>query len=166
MTEKRYYKVTGPNGKAVWGGRGSWPLPVGDEPGEWLRVDGDIVACRNGLHVTDAAHLRRWAIDAGNLIFRVEIRGGVVVDHGEKAVVREARLLPGPIAASVVTHPTEPHRASPRDRWLQVYGDTLPVGHPLRAKYDRLMSSTRRAAQTGQKRLAEWLGDDADNYQW
>lgn len=90
------YKVVGPAGEPLHGGSGRWPLPVGDAPGEWWDVDGEVAACHVGLHVTDAAHLAGWTPEYGDpVIYRVETRGTLYrVGHGDKYVTGSARLLP------------------------------------------------------------------------
>ena len=54
------YKLTGPEGEPVHGGSGEWPLPTEDGPGEWRSVKGDIIPCRNGLHLLERDDIRRW----------------------------------------------------------------------------------------------------------
>src|SRR6266705_1759304 len=48
----KLYKVTDSEGKAIHGGSLAWPLPQNDQPGEWVRVEGKLVECQNGLHCT------------------------------------------------------------------------------------------------------------------
>lgn len=116
------YKITGPNGEPIHGGRGRWSLPcrhAGDlaewdcqrtghtlvdgawaAPGEWWNLEGAIEPCVNALHVTDAAHLDRWYSGREeSIIHRVEVRG-VIINAGDKYAVSSARLLPhtgGPV---------------------------------------------------------------------
>ena len=54
------FKVLGPNGEAIHGGKGQWPLPEGDKPGAWLTVKGKLVLCTNGLHGVTAQQLLQW----------------------------------------------------------------------------------------------------------
>lgn len=87
------YKITGPAGECLNGGGGDWPMPAGPgKPGEWRELAGELEACRNGLHLTDAAHLLGWLPSGGAyVISRAEI-DGELVDAGEKYVARRVRL--------------------------------------------------------------------------
>ena len=70
------YKIVGPNGECLNGGRGQWSLPDGDKPGEWWEVDGPIEACRNGLHLVTAAQLDRWyRYGSESVVYQVETDG-------------------------------------------------------------------------------------------
>ena len=81
-----YYKVLGPDRMPHHGGSGQWP-----PPGEWLRVEGGIIPCENGLHVCTREQLIKWI---GPEIWEVQVdRRSHVVDAGDKTVVRRARLL-------------------------------------------------------------------------
>lgn len=117
------YKVVGPAGEPLHGGSGTWPLPVGDAPGEWWDVPGEVRGCRTGLHVTDAAHLAMWARSTWPLpvVYRVETRGPLYrVADGDKYVCGSARLLPrkprkGPdVAAVTLRHNRAQARATRR----------------------------------------------------
>jgi len=83
------YKVTGPDGTAWHGGTGKWPLPQGEQPGDWVEVDGDLVPCKNGLHLCNDQTLIDWL---GPVIWRPEY-DGERLDTDNKIVVRRARLL-------------------------------------------------------------------------
>lgn len=90
MSDK-YYKVL-VGGKSCHGGDMTWSLPSDKEPGEWHAVDGKIVLCQTGLHVTtDPNH---WWKD-GCSVYEVEIDGEIGGRDDEKAkiVVPKARLL-------------------------------------------------------------------------
>ena|SRR5665213_2758393 len=90
MTEK-YYKVL-VGGKSCHGGSLNWSLPVDGQPGDWQSVDGKIVLCQKGLHVTtDPNH---WWKD-GCTVYEVEIGGeiGGRDDAKAKIVVPKVRLL-------------------------------------------------------------------------
>jgi len=89
MGSERLFKVLGPNGRACHGGRGTWPLPTGRRKwGEWMRVEGDLVACENGLHLCRESDLVYWL---GPCIHLAETRGERL-DSSNKIVVREARI--------------------------------------------------------------------------
>jgi hypothetical protein len=84
------YKVLREDGSAHHGGRGRWPLPAGDEPGEWLEVKGALIPCKRGLHLCRPQDLVHWL---GPAIFVAEYDGDELVEDGNKIVVRRARLL-------------------------------------------------------------------------
>ena len=84
-----YYKVLNEDGSCFHGGEGVWPLPTEDGPGEWVEVEGDLIACRNGLHGCRPKDLFEWF---GPAIFVMEYEGEVVV-AGDKVVGRKARLV-------------------------------------------------------------------------
>ena len=83
------FKFLDEEGRAYHGGSGAWPLPRGDRPGKWLKVEGEIRPCANGLHLCTAEHLLRWAAPA----LYVAEAGKVRVDNGDKIVVQRARLI-------------------------------------------------------------------------
>lgn len=144
MTAQRFYKVTGPNGEAVWSGHGTWPLPTDTEPGEWWEVEGELEACRNGLHICTADQLVTWLRDGG-VIWRAEVEGEAL-DAGGKYVARKVRLLPGPIPCEGVASyegagPDSPadtralERAKAREAATGFFDRvSLPKGHVLEAK--------------------------------
>ena len=87
MTAEAFYKVLGPGREAIHGGTGVWPVP-----GEWLRVRGDLIPCRNGLHVCRARDLLVW-FQEGAWVWRVEVDDRFKrVAQDDKVVVRRARL--------------------------------------------------------------------------
>ena len=64
----------------------TWP-----EPGTWLEVEGDLVPCRNGLHVVTVAQFWSWTAEE---LWLVEVDDAAgVIDAGDKVVVRRARLM-------------------------------------------------------------------------
>ena len=84
-----YYKVLDEQGAPFHGGRGQWPLPRGERPGAWLEVQGQIIPCRNGLHLCRKRDLLTWL---GPTIYEAEA-GSELIDHSNKVVVSRARLL-------------------------------------------------------------------------
>ena len=84
-----FYKVLGPNGEAVNGGHGQWPLPHDGQPGKWIKVTGPLRACQNGLHVCRLEQLVEWL---GPTIWRIEIQGERI-EQSDKIVARRGRLL-------------------------------------------------------------------------
>ena len=64
MTADVLYKVLGPHGEAMNGGRGKWFLPRGGRPGQWMpRIEGRLVPCSNGYHLCRAKDLLTWLGD-------------------------------------------------------------------------------------------------------
>lgn len=87
----KYYKVL-VNGKSCHGGNLVWSLPTETAPGEWHSVEGAIILCSNGLHLTsDPNH---WWKD-GCTVYEAEIDGGIGGrdDSKAKVVVAKTRLL-------------------------------------------------------------------------
>ena len=81
------YKWLGHDGKPCNGGQGAWHLPNG-KPGEWMpKVDVD--PCVSGYHLCEEAHLIEWI---GPTLWVAEGRGKKV-DHGDKVVFEQARLI-------------------------------------------------------------------------
>ncbi len=88
------YKVLNEDGSPYYGGIGVWPLPRRNDdgtwtPGEWIKVAGEVVPCRNGLHLCRENDLLEWL---GPAIYEAEHKGELV-ETGGKVVVRQARLL-------------------------------------------------------------------------
>lgn len=83
------YKLTSPKGEPVHGGTGAWGRPRG-RPGAWRSVTGDLVPCRNGLHLLRLDDIRRW-LRVG-VLWEVEA-GPERIDDVDKIVVRRARLV-------------------------------------------------------------------------
>lgn len=91
VVSKKYYKVL-VNGKSCHGGNLIWSLPTENAFGEWHSVEGNIVLCSNGLHLTsDPNH---WWKD-GCTVYEAEIDGtiGDRDDSKAKVVVAKTRLL-------------------------------------------------------------------------
>jgi len=83
------YKILNEDGSARMG-NGKWPLPANGKPGEWLRVDGKLLPCENGLHLCRRKDLLSWL---GPVIWTAEYRGDDLTVCDDKIVVREARLI-------------------------------------------------------------------------
>ena len=83
------FKVLDEKGRPCNGGHGEWPLPRNGKPGKWLKVEGELVPCRNGLHLCTPEQLVDWL---GPTIWLAEA-GKERIDAGDKTVVRRARLL-------------------------------------------------------------------------
>ena len=79
----RLFKVLGTTRQPFHGGAGQWPYPG------WLEVEGDLEPCLNGLHLCREGDLAEWL---GPEIWEAE-HEGELIEHGDKVVVRRARLL-------------------------------------------------------------------------
>ena len=81
------------DGRSCHGGSLEWSLPHDGQPGKWHEVDGDIIKCESGIHVTDApAHW--WK--PGCMVYVVECDGvvGSCDDNDDRKIVcRRTRLL-------------------------------------------------------------------------
>ena len=83
------YKVLNCDGKPIYGGKGSYPLPTIDKPGEWMPPI-KPVPCHSGYHLCRGAeHLVHWL---GPVIWGVEARGEIVEDDN-KVVCESVRLV-------------------------------------------------------------------------
>jgi len=90
LIRRNYYKVLGDGGVALHGGAGTWYLPDGNLPGNWMpSVAGELIPCKNGYHLCERGDLIQWL---GPVIFEAEFRGDHVREDN-KTVVRRARLL-------------------------------------------------------------------------
>ena len=83
------FKVLDTDGRPVNGGKGTWPLPRNGKPGKWLKVEGPLVPCSNGLHLCRPDQLIEWL---GPTLWIAEAGKERIVEPG-KIVVRRARLL-------------------------------------------------------------------------
>jgi hypothetical protein len=90
VVEERLFKLTTTKGEPVHGGSGKWSLPRGAKPGAWREVTGKVVPCENGLHLLRAQDIGHWFREG--VLWEVEA-GPERIDHGDKIVVRKARLL-------------------------------------------------------------------------
>jgi hypothetical protein len=58
-------------------------------PGEWVSVNGKLIPCQRGIHLCREQDLLEWL---GPEIWEAEYRGDEFIVHGNKVVVREARI--------------------------------------------------------------------------
>jgi hypothetical protein len=94
-TEKEtWYKVLD-RGKSFHGGTLKWSLPAKDgTPGDWHQVEGDLVRCKNGLHLTDnPLALRPNNLARTVLCYEAEFEGDTIPPENHELVVRRCRLL-------------------------------------------------------------------------
>jgi hypothetical protein len=83
----RAYKVLREGRSEFTGWR--WPLPSGEQPGEWVRATGPLELCVRGIHACTADQLPQWL---GSEIWEVEL-GGEIVPQGPAVLASQARLL-------------------------------------------------------------------------
>jgi len=147
MTAATMFKIVGRAGECLNGGTGAWDLPTADAPGEWREVAGEVVPCKNGLHLTTRQNLATWLPASGDaMVYRAEW-SGQFVDAGSKVAVQSARLMPGPVdigkyrrrlnAATIKARKVRDRALKGQpSAYLAAIGGfsakTLPVGHPLR----------------------------------
>lgn len=60
--------------------RFAWPTPAADAPGQWVRVEGEIKHCLNGIHACPRAQLVEWLDDE---LWEIELDGPVLEADGE-----------------------------------------------------------------------------------
>jgi len=68
--------------------RHAWPTPTSDAPGEWVRVDGEVKECLNGVHACAKSQLVEWLDDE---LWEIELDGAVLEADG--AVIAPAGRL-------------------------------------------------------------------------
>jgi hypothetical protein len=68
-----------------------WPVPGNGEPGEWVTMEGSLVACSRGLHACRAEGLLDWIDEE---LWEIEL-AGEVLENAEAGVVlaQRGRLL-------------------------------------------------------------------------
>ena len=84
-----YYKWLRADGSTPIQGDKSWDLPRDGKPGAWREVEGELVACRNGLHVCTREQVIEWG---GEVLFECEV-DGETVEADDKVVCRRVRLV-------------------------------------------------------------------------
>jgi len=93
---KKLYKVL-VSGKSCSGGDMTWDLPKqqknGDyKAGKWMSVDGPIILCQRGLHVTTQP-LKWWHNTKDIEVYEVEVSGESKQDTTDKSAHEFVRLL-------------------------------------------------------------------------
>jgi hypothetical protein len=83
-----YYKFLNEDGSAVYG-YGTWSLPNGDTPGDWMPHVEELISCKSGYHLCRTEDLVIWL---GPRLFVAEVRGDVV-ESDDKIVCHQARLI-------------------------------------------------------------------------
>ncbi len=69
--------------------RQAWPVPTADAPGEWVRVDGELQPCLNGVHACPKTLLVEWLDDE---LWEIELDSPVLEADGE-LIARAGRLI-------------------------------------------------------------------------
>lgn len=162
-------------GRSVFSGT-AWPLPSGDEPGEWVSASGPLEPYVNGVHACNAAQLPQWL---GDQLFRIELDGelmrteaALVATRGRliapvrewdevrrtgfaRACAERARGLDRPTAAidqlmETIERLVVLGLAGPAGYWTAVLAGESRTGRRAGAEYDRAFAQ-ERAAQ------ARWL---------
>lgn len=92
MSETKYYKVLvegrAPNTRTLW------PLPFRSAPGEWMEVEGELVRCRNGLHLTnDPVGYKDDYSTNKYQCYLAETEGETIGPIGHELVARKVRLV-------------------------------------------------------------------------
>ena len=83
------YKATNRNGVAPITGF-EWPLPKNGKPGKWVKAEGEIVLCENGIHYCkDEFQLLSWLNEE---IWEIEVKGKKVIGD-DKCAARQGRLI-------------------------------------------------------------------------
>lgn len=81
----RLYKVTGLDGKAIYGGSGKWV------EGRWRTIKGRLIPCKNGLHLCRGEDLVIWL---GPEIWEAEVAEDAETQVSDGlAVVSKARVI-------------------------------------------------------------------------
>jgi len=93
MASETLYKVLGPGGEAVYGGKGHWSLPIGiHEPGRWMPIIANPRCCERGYHLVTREALIEW-VRYDMTLYEAEGRGPSHTDGSGKTAYAEARLL-------------------------------------------------------------------------
>jgi len=90
----QYYKVLSADGLSIHGGDLQWSLPTLKKdgtykPGRWHTITGEVVVCRNGIHLTTEPG--RW-YTKDCVCYAAEGKGASD-NEGDKTAFRSARLL-------------------------------------------------------------------------
>lgn len=59
--------------------RFEWPTPAGEAPGTWVRVEGEVEECLNGIHACRPARLVEWIDEE---LWEIELKAPVVEADG------------------------------------------------------------------------------------
>jgi hypothetical protein len=88
LDKPQYYKVLKDGQSHI--GRMTWSVPVRGKPGDWHEIHGDLIQCRNGLHLTSDPLSRRKAAEQ---CYLAEYEGETLGPLNDELVCRKVRLL-------------------------------------------------------------------------
>lgn len=66
-----------------------WPLPTGSQAGDWVRAQGPVGLCTNGIHAASTEQLPHWL---GMELWEVELAGEIISDEAA-VIASRARLI-------------------------------------------------------------------------
>jgi hypothetical protein len=92
VTPTKLYKVLNAEGRSFHGGDFQFSLPKDGNPGDWHEVEGEVVLCQNGFHLTDDP-ASWWGVAARCFLVESE---GVVGDckgSDRKCAAKKVRLI-------------------------------------------------------------------------
>ncbi len=69
--------------------RFAWPLPRDGKPGKWVKAEGELIPCRNGIHACTLDQALDW-LDARAYMIELD---GRIIGIGDKLVARRGRLI-------------------------------------------------------------------------
>ena len=84
---RRAYKILSEGRSPFTGWR--WPLPAGEQPGDWVQAEGPIGLCTNGIHAATTEQLPHWL---GMELWEIEL-DGEIIDHAAALIASRARLV-------------------------------------------------------------------------
>ena len=86
------YALKFTNAEGVTSAQGfAWPLPRGSRPGKWVKAEGELEVCVNGIHAVGFDGATEWL---NARCFVIELGGDVIYDENErKYVARRGRLV-------------------------------------------------------------------------
>jgi hypothetical protein len=147
MAKRKYYKIL-KDGRSFCGGRLTWSLPSRGKPGDWHEVEGELVRCCNGLHLTSEPIYMR---SPGTICYEAEYEGDAIGPFHDELVVRRCRLVrrvPWPEFRSEEKPDPEPAKDSEAMQLLRHVWKSVR-GHTWRAINDSMQHALRLAIESG-----------------
>jgi hypothetical protein len=96
-----------------------WPLPDARGESEWVRAEGPLVLCSNGIHASTTEQLPHWL---GMELWEVELGGEILTDEAA-LLASQARLIR---RIDAWDEPTRQEFA----RWCQRRAEEITEGYP------------------------------------
>ena len=112
----RYYKVVRKNGVSTHANV-RWSLPKEGGPGEWMRVSGKLILCRNGIHAARLADILRWYYGPTLDLYEIELDEHDMLHSGNKVCSRSGRLVRRVEFDREWVRKHGDEFANPEDRW-------------------------------------------------